>query len=180
MPHLAPLCPSLFCFPCCHNISAAKSRGNWLQLRPCADPAHSSCIPQIPCAIRPSQPTGYLATLLVKVKHPYSDIQITVSVYITDFPCLWQKLFRTVYHCLLLWKLPFYILDYDYIITGGCRLGKVTNCSRFRGKKYINMVEKLSLHLGLSYRMQVLQLLSGDPGRNHGYLAGKWFWKVLN
>lgn len=110
-----PTVSLLFCFPCCHNISAAKSRGNQLRLRPCADPAHSSCSPQIPCAMRPvpSQPTGYLSALLVKVKHPYSDIQLTVSVYITDFPCLWQKLFRTVYHCLLLQKLPFYVLDYD-------------------------------------------------------------------
>lgn len=42
------------------------------------------------------------------------------------------------------------------------------------------MVEKLNLHLGLSYIMQVLQLLFGDSGRSRGYLAEKWFWKVLN
>lgn len=47
-----PSWPSLFCFPCCHNISAAKSRNNWLQRCPhaedspwCLQPPGPTCNP---------------------------------------------------------------------------------------------------------------------------------------
>lgn len=145
-PHcILPVCQNLFCFPCCHNISAAKSRDNQLQLCSCAAPAPDSCSPQIPCAMRPlsSQPTGYLAALLAKVKHIYSDIQTLsscirlISFFFNDISC-WETFTPG-----LLSLLPTFLMMIGCGVTSGSsRPGKVTNFSKLKGGEKIAMFEK--------------------------------------
>lgn len=138
----APWCPSYLAataFPIATTYpSAANSRDNH-QFCPCAGPAHDTCRPQVPSAVRPlsSPPVGSLSALLLTpwFRHPNN---VLVSCLNFIFP--WHTLFGDVYYCQLQWTWLFYILDCDGLWCDCLQLQrKATSLSELKGEK-INML----------------------------------------
>ena len=99
---ILPVCQNLLCFPCCHNISAAKSRDNQPQLGPYAGPARNSRSPGPMCNKACVLSTcRFFGSIVSKGKTCLFKHPNNVFVYSLSFLFSCHKLFENVYYCRL-------------------------------------------------------------------------------
>lgn len=142
-PHyILPICQNLFCLPCCHNISATKSKDNQLRVCPCAEAS-------------PRLGQHYWSRRNIFLQTSKQCLR-----FYFQFPVFWHKFFGnfTIACC-------FQVCCFTFFIKMGCgdywrlETGESNQFHRIKGgwgKGSIYLRKKMYLHLVLSYIMQVL------------------------